>query len=348
MKKTTEEVAFANRWKQDTKEFLCTPQFVNITPSVQAGPFFKKIGLNHTFDQFADYHMSTLERNYVWRPHINVAKCLDIVDEEMLAAGCPETGEGFKIGGGGLGSNKIAWLKKTTYLTNNLYDNVHKFTGDEGIVSGYKQKASRELGENEGPFTAKSIERSFKEIEKKTKAHIEMQKDNKQKGVVEWMLPILPDETLWEQELALLRFDKDPRREGSHGPAVFTEDQISNSIVTNIRSDAVVDIHGKSAEKYAVSLVVPSEDNPHLFNWVRDFRMEILGLHVDDSYLLTIDNENTAVCYVPLRSKLELKRLPKEDYNEHTASVKRRALSSLEERSSKRLKAEISIQDNED
>lgn len=343
MKKTSEEVAFANRWKQQTPEYLCNPQFINSAPSIQAGPYFKKIGLSHTFEDFADYHMSSLEKNHVWKPHINAAKCLDIVDQDALMSG-NKGGGGLKLSSS-LGSNKIAWLKKTTYLTNNLYDNVHKFTGDEGIVSGYKEKAERQIGENEGPFTDNSIEKSFRLIVTKTKSSLEAQKDNKHRGVVEWILPVLPDETLWENELSLLRFEKDPKREGLHGPANFTEEQISNSIVTNIRAAPVTDRHGKDAQKYAVSLVVPSDADPTLYNWVRDFRMEILARNENDSFLFTVDNESTvdaSVSYVPLRSKLELKRLPKEECNEHKASVKRRNISSGEENSAKRLKNEIS------
>jgi hypothetical protein len=349
-RKSSEEVAFANRWKQGTKEYLCTPYFLNTVPSVQAGPFFKKIGLTHSFEEFADYHLSSLEKNYVWKPHINVAKCLDIVDQEALVSGSKDqTGDKLNLSRGNIGKNKIAWMKKTTYLTNNLYDNVHKFTGDEGIVTGYKEKATRDIGENEGPFTENSIEKSFVAIEKKTKNVLELQKDNKSKGHIEWMAPLLPDDILWDHELSLLRYDKDPTRDGIQGPAVFSDGHIANSIVTNIRAMAATSDYAKHHKvKHAVSLVIPSDQDPEVFNWARDYRMDILAVNVADNYLFTLDNPDSSepvVSFVPLRSKLELKRLTKDDCSEHTAAIKRRAPSESEEISSKRLRTEISSSD---
>eukprot|EP01041_Mallomonas_annulata_P012293 gene12293-25854_t len=134
---------FKNRFLQDP-EFLCVPVFQNSAPPVPLGPFFKICNLSRPVSDFAAYKETSLERNFVWQPHgiSDLTLKLDLVDQDAILV--PEKSNGFGSPDGrlnpslhisslergsrgasrtaGFENKKFSWLKRTTYLTNDVGD----------------------------------------------------------------------------------------------------------------------------------------------------------------------------------------------------------------------------------
>ena len=352
-----------------TKDFICNPQYFNIVPPVPAGPFFRDVDLSHSFDEYAIYHMSTLEKNYVWKPHhVNVANCIDIVDQESLIvsekSSAADSGiapiVGLRPSRDNIATKQIHWLKKTTYLTNHLYDNVNKFKeGALEIQKGKEQKTIKEIRSSHDTFVQESIERSFVAVTQKSKQILENMPENRNRRTVEWISPVLPNELLWQSELSILNFDADPMAEVSEDA---DHRDILNSIVTNIRAVPNKADEVNKAAKYAVSLVssqkevtaeetsfAEEEEEEEVFDWVRDFRMEIKGVNISDTFIFSLENnaesDEPLFLYAPFHSQIELKRLSQEECSEHSAIVRRRPWSDGElEHSAKRIRADLRIE----
>jgi hypothetical protein len=299
--------------------------------------------LVHKFEEFGAYHVTSLEKHFVWKPHVNVAQCLDLVDQESLvpstgaansAAVVPGlVGMARKTGTSSLDVSKIPWLKKTTYLTNNLYDNVNQFKGDEEIIKSKTAQTKAQIKAHHDAFAETFIDFTFEAVAGKTARVLEAQKENLvARRKVEWICPVLPDEALWKSNLNLLRFDNDPMADDD-SQAIGKEEslQVLDSIVTNIRSLPQKATDVSSDSRFAISLVANDGTAAHnaeamSYKWVRDFKMQVKGSNLDDSFLFVVDTDSSGekvVTYAPLNSHIELKRLSKEECSEHTAVVKR-------------------------
>ncbi len=347
------EVITTGKWKLP-KDFLLHPQYFNTVPPVPAGPFFKDVGLTHDFEDFAAYHVSSLEKNYLWKPHhVNITRSLDVVDQETLLQ--VDKGNGTKLGAAELGikiarenvsTDDILWLKKTTYLTNHLFQSVNKFSGhgDALVKEQVKQKAKENNPKGDSKhdcFHRASIESSFRKVALKTKARLEA--DQRNSRTIEWECPVLPDEARWESEMCLLAFDEDPSAGASVGDG-RSGLNILSSVVTNIRTVPNRSGEVSTSAKYAVSLVAPSASIAEVsaqkeFSWVNDFRMDIKAVNVEDLFVFAIerpsdDTPPSCVAFAPLSSKVELKRLARDECSEHIALIKQRPLSAEEEKES--------------
>lgn len=330
----------SRRWNQGT-EFLAAPRLLNAVPPLPSGPFFKKMDLVHKFEEFGAYHVTSLEKHFVWKPHVNVAQCLDLVDQESLI---PSTSAGAgvvpglvgtarKTGTSSLDVSKIPWLKKTTYLTNNLYDNVNQFKGDEEIIKGKNAQTKAQIKVHHDAFAENFIDYTFEAVAAKTARALEASKENlAARRKVEWVVPVLPDDALWGSNLNLLRFDNDPMADDDlRAIDKAASLQVLDSIVTNIRAlpQKATDVSTES--RFAISLVAndgTAAENYDVTNykWVRDFKMQVKGSNLDDSFLFVLDadaNGDKVLTYAPLNSNVELKRISKEECSEHTATVKR-------------------------
>lgn len=114
---------------KDKSDFLLSLAFNNHLPVVPSGGFFKKMGLSHDIEDFANYSVSSLEKNFLWQRHtpasLNVA--LDLVDQQAICEpqavqhSLAREAETYLEGGAGQGrgSNKQHhisahwWLRET-------------------------------------------------------------------------------------------------------------------------------------------------------------------------------------------------------------------------------------------
>jgi hypothetical protein len=139
--KRKEHAAKVLNKSEERSEFICRPKFRNTLPSVPCGPFVKAIQLPHSSADFASYSMSTLEKSFIWQPH-QLGLNIDLVDQESLLDQISDRPSAVHPADAKYIAGKsqrtipehIPWLKRTTYVTNDLYDNVNKFKDNEDLV----------------------------------------------------------------------------------------------------------------------------------------------------------------------------------------------------------------------
>jgi hypothetical protein len=298
----------------DDREFICLPKFSNSLPNVPSGPFFRTIELPHSSADFAIYTVSTLEKSFIWQPH-QVGLNLELVDQESILTVSDKSvhpSDARFLADRRTNVNipdKIPWLKRTTYLTNDLYDNVNKFKGGEALEKGFKERKLQSTGDKINPFDPNYISRSFDFISVKTKDLVDKESGTHNRQV-EWVAPILPpQDAIWSQNLSLVSYLEDIYEIPLDGADQLTADavqakkkqRISRSIISNIRRT-----EGRE-EAVAASLVAPSV-SPNEFEWLKDFRMDIKASRLADHYQLVL-RPNGECVYCPLRAKIEMKKI---------------------------------------
>ena len=230
-------------------------------------------------------------------------------------------------------------MKSTTYLTNDLGDvKVKKFETD-------KEKNKIHQNVDDLIPTFDSINKSFDDVELRTKNSIErsrnsLNKSNNNKDnqhQIEWISPILPNSYLWLKELTLLHFDENPEEVSLFdGTSIqtsqnSTSNRVLDSIITNIRPMDNDSANGRTGDWLAMSLIAPTthgihEDKDEVeFNWMRDYRTRIKGSsgNMDNTFLLQINSSDHNVSFCPLPTRLEMKRMKIEESDGHLSKVRR-------------------------
>lgn len=323
------------------KEFLSVQKFQNMLPSVPSGPFFKAICLPHSSTDFAGYSMSTLEKNFIWQPHqgVDAGLHIDLVDSDKILARSDKpvnAADTRYLADRRLSAiptlERIPWLKRTTYSTNDLYDNVNKFSkGLEELHKGHKDRKIKGIGQNIDPFDIGYVQYAFDAIVNKSSALEQI--EAKHNRTVVWSMPILPDtQDMWGQNLSLVTFGEGTLPVESHDAVedgesidLFGESRrkkrqrIVRSMLTNIR-----DVAAKSSVKsdtvlsqqfYAATMTVPIESSESSdlscaeYEWWRDLRMDIRNQKLEDNFEFTIDAQEGVCTYCPLRSRIEMKKI---------------------------------------
>lgn len=298
----------------EDREFICLPKFLNTLPNVPSGPFFRTVELPHSSADFALYTVSTLEKSFIWQPH-QVGLHLELVDQEAVlsipdksvhpadARFLAERRSNVNI------PDRIPWLKRTTYLTNDLYDNVNKFKGGEALEKSFKEQKILNAGDKLNPFETNFISRSFDVIPQKVVELVE--NVSSANGEVEWVAPIFPQaDELWSQNLSLVSYLEDIyaipisdiENSSPEDIHVKKKQRISQSIISNIRR-----IEGRD-EAVAASIVAPSGITSMDYEWLKDFKMDIKVSNLQGHYELAI-SPNGECLYCPLRSKIEMKKI---------------------------------------
>jgi hypothetical protein len=336
------------RWLNDS-QFICVPKFQNSLPRVPCGPYFKTIQLTHTFDNFASYTMSSLENSFIWQPHtkIDVGLNIDLVDQDMILASNRSSGVVDKDDVLFLNAisdrkrkvdvlnKRVPWLKRTTYTSNDLNNNINKFTEVVQTKSQDKLQITSLLDKS-------SVELSFDASRKLTKSSIQ----TKSKRAVDWVLPLVPDINMWTQALFQVQYTDDTFKLGgvstsdennsssNDGNAAKRHKACTSSIITMRRLEVKKDEEIKNKSSFAASLhsnlstnlnsdLSTSTDNTaaQRYPLVRDFRVDLEGGKGDDLYALSVhipyhtshhdkgdDVETNGYCsFVPLKSRIKVK-----------------------------------------
>lgn len=349
-------------------EFLIQLKYQNNLPSAPSGPFFKKVNVFHGYEKFGEYYTSTLEKNYVWQPHVglDVGVNLDLVDQDAMLAGTHDknapaidpaelkylTGTVDK----GRGkqkqidqSSKPWWLRNTTYMENNLFNAVNTKT-DADALNKFNEDKRKQMGDVLNPFTTEYIDNSFELVDNTIKV-LEMKATGKKSKVV-WSVPILPLElesilgSMNERNFSLVRFDEDPTEvldkvEGEDKQSDSyraKRRRVNRAIATNFRQ-AVKSEHQIKAGGLELSLVAPPSaeaadgvteeaDEAVRYGWVKDYRMEVQDTKSEDCFLLLVNQkqldaaasqgesvpEEAAVgSYFPIKARVDLKKLSREE-----------------------------------
>ena len=126
---------------RDKSDFLLSLAFDNHLPVVPSGGFFKKMGLSHEIEDFANYSLSSLEKNYIWQRHapVDLNVSVDLVDQQAICEpqkalhSVAREAEMYLEGGAnkGRGNNKLHhisahwWLRETKCVHASVADAVH-------------------------------------------------------------------------------------------------------------------------------------------------------------------------------------------------------------------------------
>ena len=324
-----------------SSEFLAQVPFRNSLPTVPSGPFFKKIDILHSHEDFAKYNFSSLEKSYIWQPHFgpDVNMRLNLVDQEAILRHDPYSAEakretkeytsGTTSGGVDLRKKETRqkhwWLRETVYSENNILRN-RSAGGDEGA-------SSANVDEGIDPFTAEAIQQSFENI----KNAVEILGDK-----VEWSIPILPDAVLSMDQYAYIKFDESPvldesqTAQSSESGGGIGKKRNRQSIVTNIRESKSK--KGSGDNTYAVSLVTPPESATTTaegeeqqggveavdYQWTKDFRMVMKNKDWNDHVVFLIDPADGNAKYFQVGVNMEMDKLHIDEVDPHVASVQRR------------------------
>jgi hypothetical protein len=356
--------------EKNNSQYICTQQFQNNPPVVPTGPFFRTVELPHSFEDFAVYTAgSSLERSYVWQPHTthDGGLRMDFVDQEKMT-GILEKGvttnpadKSFLVerkGNERLNDEKLSWLRDTIYSNNDLYNNTNKFKGNEDMERGHEALTKKQIGEHSNPFSTSFIDISFDAAITKTAASLERskQKDgNSSRGRVEWVMPVLPsNDDMWGQILSMVQFETGTLDlMEDKGIDETTQQQrkrrrVRNTIVTNIRvpkDDSKKS--GEISQSFEVSLTAKDEspatdESVAEYSWKRDLKMDIKNKSLADHFVLVPDTANGVCDFIPVRSKIDMRKPIKGGTGvPHGVSVRRREPLENEIEESSRLVKEI-------
>jgi len=309
------------QYVKDDSHFLVNMTFQNHLPAVPSGPFFKKVGISHTFAEFAQYRTSSLEKSYVWEPHFgpDVNIRLDLVDQDAIldkAQRYPAhldldketkayTSLADRGGRGSLSKKRESlqsswWLRETVYNENSLFK-----SGTHGTSSLKSTKAQAPVALVD-PFSVDFIQQSFDAASKPLSSFKEL-------GEVEWSMPILPHVSFGDSPYSWVRFDEDPAgapilaslmdpNAQASSSTLLEEDnaadlgnqrkRVRTSLLTNAREK-----EGGNKQSYAITMIVPTSEPAQdatevKYEWLRDFHMNIAKQNATDSFVLLVDEEN--------------------------------------------------------
>lgn len=309
------EVNKSMRQHLPESEFLCAISFKNTLPAVPSGPFFKQVDLSRRHEDFAEYHVSSLEKGYVWQPHFDqrVNIDLDLVDQDAVLKAQTIAMEhdvekevtmylsgvsGDRTGRSNAKKEHQAnhwWLRDTLYFDNKL-DRNRKF----------KKKEKNTAEEDEAlvdPCDEETIKTSFKDA---------IEGDSKLEANVEWSVPIVPSSSIEMDRLySLARFEEDPI-------GGTKKRKMDTSVISNIR------IAKKgNGQSYAVSMLEKenegdSEVTEGFYKWVQDYRMD-LKTNVEDQYAITI--EDGSASYSMVGSQFNMGKLNVDEAMPYEATI---------------------------
>lgn len=316
--------------------FVCLPRFRNDLPDTPIGPFFRNFQPLHSFQDFAKFTISSLEKNYIWKPHFDpdTGLKLDLVDQEAVLINHPPNQkppldpiDHRIINNQNLTSkgplfdqeNKPWWLRSTTYLENNLFKS--KMVKQEQRKVEHKEFLLE-------PFKVDYIRQSFEEVK-----HAQVDKKKK----IEFSMPIFPSNhhqigitsqvRFFESYETLVQNEQNEEDHDESNSSESTRKRFKRSILTNIRHLPVVP---NKVDQLSASLLVPDTPSPveaesEHFDWVRDFRMDIREKNATSLFVLEAD-ENIAQChYSRVHTRIDMHKLTAENSAPSEATVSRRA-----------------------
>jgi RNA polymerase II-associated factor 1 len=238
-------------------EFLCDMKFGNALPGIPFEPKF----LSYPFpkDRFKKYQAHSLEKSFKYSIHpepdlgIDIdlidPECytvphprpqLPVEDERLLAMDAP----GAKPANAGKKRSRnlseirpdVPWLRKTVYMENNLYMQVHAFGSDAQFKEQQKAELQAKIAQRESSKhdRMETVRKSFVVANGK---HALKHPSNPKLTATE-IMPLLPDMERWPINFTHVAFDEDPI---TKDPAANTTEtstkrrRVDRAIITNVK-----------------------------------------------------------------------------------------------------------------
>lgn len=256
-------------------------------------------------------------------------------------------------------NEKPWWLRNTVYLENNLYN--QPITKSKALESDPSIKRIEDPS-SEG-FIQESFEK-IKKIDvniqnqqnlnqnvllKKAK---EVKLGKKSSDVkLEWCVPILPNSSLFQDPLVPVRFGEDIDKLVSIRNQTNDLDMdVLYSIITNLRQrTSTISNTAVNDKSFNASLISPTSCSTSVnqteynetgtkgigYSWVADFQMDIFPDASGDEFLMKLDSSfsssnnqasRVAAEYWPVKSRIDLRKLPVSEWVPHEAEVSRRSV----------------------
>ena len=334
-------------------------------PYLKAIPYIHYGSYSSLFDnQFPEYHTSTLEKGYTWQPHFgaDLGIQLDLVDPEAILAseaGNPSLDQSdlkYLTGSVDTGRSKLAqldqqskpmWLRNTTYMENNLFNRSKE---QSNAAKGIQPRINALLlTQRKEMLSADFIDESFSLVEGAVANLISKATKLKMRRV----MPLLPCDAAIRHSGAsvtdvkshsFVLFDEDPSINDPSNPT--KKRKISDGIITNARRRQSKD-GSKLQNDLDVSLVSALHDDTTAawdgsswmeYRWVKDYRMEMQTNEHKDCFVFVynkhLSDEGSSsfplnMEYYPIDTRIEMKKLNRDESLPHDALVKRDQYSSL-------------------
>lgn len=336
---------------KESGDFVCFRQYSNSLPNAPSGPFFKPRTSHTSYEKYANYEVSTLEKSFIWQPHfgLDIGINLDLVDQDEVlkfSVNDPRdldpADQKFiqgvdrnrkKVRGIESFGEKPWWLRNTTYSENNLF----KVTTRE--QTAVKRKiATERIAIN--PLSIGAIESSFTDVTSTIKTKLLNDKDDSKS--IEWCIDFFPDDHISGDVFSLVRFDEDPQKiVDARNKADGNSRTLSKAVVANTRKST----NTETRNAIYCSLVAGNDDSSNettssvataaaaRYDWVSDFKMDVKAGEIDDFLVVLthgVSNDGTSssptpsVHYIPLHSRVELRKLAGQDSEPHDSLISRR------------------------
>jgi hypothetical protein len=232
-------------------------------------------------------------------------------------------------------TEKPWWLRNTTYLENDLYKTRQRPDAEQ------QAKRIRREEPTEGEeLVGDSFEKLGPTLEK-LRARVLKEK----KATIEWEIPLLPAEDDLEGQFAIIHYDEHPdlaaaAAAGADAEEAVVGDRASESVILNIRAQLNDQHKDAGGLNFGASLVgrnkaskdgadgddaaTAAVEGGELYSWIRDYKMNVAGIDGQDVFIFTIKpgsqgsasasasasaSSNGSVRYVPVRSKMEMRKL---------------------------------------
>lgn len=306
--KRAEQTGASKRFRSKIPHFVCNMPLRNRLPEPLPGP--KLAQLPTDLQSFVEFKPTSLDTDYKWKHHSErtLGVSVDLVDLEAHRPQPKEErpeihpddarilhwGAGKQGGGGGGQANKVAhvWLKNTSFMSNDLTQQVHKFKSGSQVMKEEHERIvqiNNTLGTDAETLT-ENAEKSFDVPFDKLVAA-----SAKRKGLTaEWVMPLLPDALLWANDFVHVDFEVDPAPRDPRKRA-----RVAGGMLVNAKP-----VYNEKQQKNVVkgSFILPKEEGSkgeheeQEFEWERQYTVETKD--ADKNFVLMVDPDVGTVTYV--------------------------------------------------
>ncbi|XAR50684.1 hypothetical protein NMG60_11005078 [Bertholletia excelsa] len=321
-----------NRLKKPTT-FICKLKFRNELPDPSAQP--KLISLRRDKDRFTKYSITSLEKMHkpqlyvepdlgipldlldlsVYNPPKGERLPLDLEDEELLRDDDPVT----PLKKDGIRRKErptdkgVSWLVKTQYISPLSMESTKQSLTEKQAKELREARGGRNILENfmSRERRIKDIEASFEACKSKP-----IHSTNSKLEPVE-ILPLLPDFDRYDDQFVVVTFDSAPTAESETYSKLDKSVRDAHESLAVMKSYVATSSDSAKPEKF-LAYMAPSpdelskdiydENEDVSFSWIREYHWDVRGDDADDPTTYLVAFGDSVARYVPLPTKLILRK----------------------------------------
>lgn len=313
------------------KDFPMELTFRNTVPPPPHGPYFKNMEILSSLNEIPDYRTSTLEKNYIWQPHVGADLGIQLcfVDQDSIADKDKDKippvdplDKAFLEADGKSKKSRVKdddpmsqpwYFRQTTYIANNPFTSKNMKKGEDIHAKNLKEKEKTLKQIN--IFDEKFIEESFSTVEHTV---VELQKKETKRKMVSCSV-VLPEDTERVLNRAFIRFDEDPIDFAVQDGEKTLPNKCYKpeySLVTNSRAP-----EGASSNKVLHCTLVAAvadkdedssanaEEITNHYKWVRDYTMEVQDTNLADCFIFALDESTSSAYYFTTETRIDMKKI---------------------------------------